>query len=125
MSKEAKSRALIAKTRRKVKHGFSKLKKDLKNYNAEVWVSRSGRDVSLHKIVVPKEHRGKGVGSAIMRKLSKYADERGHRIVLSPTSDFGGSRKRLEDFYERHGFVKNKGRHKDFSTRESMYRNPS
>jgi len=44
------------------------------------------------------------------------------RLALTPTKAFGASKGRLEKWYRRHGFVPNKGRNKDFSTKESMIR---
>ena len=81
--------------------------------------------VTLSKLVVPKEMRGQGVGSAAMDELVKYADDAGKTIALSPSTDFGASSvSRLKDFYKRFGFVDNKGRGKDFAISESMYRHP-
>lgn len=80
--------------------------------------------ISLSQIVVPKQQRGQGIGTRAMNTLVEYADYAGLRIDLSPSSDFGGSKARLEKFYSSFGFVKNKGRNKDFSISESMYRLP-
>lgn len=45
--------------------------------------------------------------------------------MLTPSKDFGGtSVKRLTDFYKRFGFVENKGKNKDFTIRDTMYRVP-
>ena len=84
-----------------------------------------GKDsLNLSKIVVDKEKRGEGVGTSFMNDLLSYADESGKKVTLSPSADFGGSKSRLKDFYKRFGFVENKGRNKDFTTMESMYREP-
>jgi len=81
------------------------------------------KGLELSKIVVPE--KSKGVGSSIMKELSDYADSTGQAITLSPSTDFGGSsKKRLTDFYKRFGFVQNKGKNKDFTVSNSMYRNP-
>lgn len=45
-------------------------------------------------------------------------------IILSPSDEFGGNKKRLIDFYKRFGFVENKGKNKEFLIFESMYRLP-
>jgi predicted GNAT family acetyltransferase len=80
----------------------------------------------LSKIEVPKEMRKQGVGSEVMQQLSEFADQQGKTIALSPSTDFGASSvSRLKDFYKRFGFIENKGRNKDFSISESMYRLPS
>jgi len=58
--------------------------------------------------------------------LVAAADAEGARISLTPDTSFGGtSVSRLKDFYKRFGFVDNKGKNKDFSTRNTMYRDPS
>jgi predicted GNAT family N-acyltransferase len=70
--------------------------------------------------------RKQGVGSEVMQQLSEFADQQGKTIALSPSTDFGASSvSRLKDFYKRFGFIENKGRNKDFSISESMYRLPS
>ena len=82
------------------------------------------KDINLSRIVVPKEMRNQGVGTQVMSDLSEYADSIGKRITLTPSSDFGGSVPKLKSFYKELGFVENKGKNKDFSTREAMYREP-
>ena len=81
--------------------------------------------INLSKIVVPKEMRSSGVGSSVMNDLVDYADSTGQKIALTPSSDFGGNVKRLKEFYKSFGFVENKGKNKDFSTRETMIRPPN
>lgn len=79
-------------------------------------------EINLSKIIVPKSSRNTGIGTNAMKDLVKYADETGKKITLTPSSDYGGSKARLVDFYKRFGFVENTGKNKDFSTRELMYR---
>lgn len=81
--------------------------------------------INLSKIVVPKEMRSSGMGSSVMNDLVDYADSTGQKIALTPSSDFGGNVKRLKEFYKSFGFVENKGKNKDFSTRETMIRPPN
>lgn len=79
----------------------------------------------LSRIVVPEGERGSGVGTQVMDDMIEMADEQGARISLTPDTTFGGtSVSRLKDFYKRFGFVENKGKNKDFSTRNTMYRDP-
>jgi predicted GNAT family acetyltransferase len=97
--------------------------KNAENANVKLDISNKNGVLNISKIIVPKEQRGSGVGSSIMRQLSDYADATGTRLTLSPSVDFGAtSVSRLKDFYKQFGFVENKGRNKDFSTRETMYR---
>lgn len=87
-------------------------------------VSEKDGTITVSQIVVPESDRGTGKGTSAMQALVDYADRTGQRIALTPSSDFGGSKKRLTEFYKRFGFVDNKGRTKDFATRESMVRQP-
>src|SRR3990167_8636309 len=80
--------------------------------------------ISLDKIIIPKEQRNQGIGTKFMEDLTKYADETGQKLVTTPTSDFGGSKSRLVDFYKRFGFTENKGRKMDYSISETMIREP-
>jgi len=80
--------------------------------------------ISLHKIIVPETARSKGVGSKAMKEILDYADAANKTVILTPSSDFGGNKSRLVDFYKRHGFVENKGRNKDYEISETMYRSP-
>ena len=82
-------------------------------------------DLSIGRIIVPKENRGKGVGKKAMQDIVDYADNNDRRILLTPSIDFGAtSVARLKEFYKEFGFIENKGKNKDFTTKDSMYRNP-
>lgn len=88
----------------------------------------SNGDLYLQDIGVKKGERKQGRGTAAMKDVTRFADSIGKRITLTPGIRDGNgttSRARLESFYKRFGFVQNKGRNKDFSLSESMYRNPS
>lgn len=84
--------------------------------------------ISVDNIVVPKGQRSAGAGSRAIEAVTDLADREGVRVVLSP--DLRGnrhgttSRARLVRFYKRFGFVENKGRNKDFSISDGMYREP-
>jgi len=61
------------------------------------------------------------LGAGLVVSLLLY----GMLLTLSPSTDFGASSKeRLKRFYRRFGFVSNKGRQKDFTLFDSMYRLP-
>lgn len=86
----------------------------------------SDRRIHLSQIVLPKSRRGQGVGTQAMNALMSYADAVGKRVELSPSTDFGASSKaRLQRFYRRFGFVANQGNRRDFTTSETMLREPS
>lgn len=96
-----------------------------KKYGAEVSLQENKDSLHLSAIKLPKDERGLGNGSKAMQDIIDYADNNGKRITLTPSTDFGGSSvARLTEFYKRFGFVENKGRNKDFSTRETMIREP-
>jgi len=80
--------------------------------------------INLNKIIVPKEARMMGNGTKAMKLLIDYADKTNKRIALSPSGDFGGNKNRLIKFYQQFGFVPNKGKYKDYLTRETMIRYP-
>ena len=114
----------IAKAKAEGK-SFESVKAIMKKFedsDVDSFIYESGDDITLSKVIVPKKDRGSGVGTEFMDDLIKYADENGKRILLTPTKDFGGSIARLKEFYKRFGFIENKGRTRDFSTRESMIR---
>jgi GNAT superfamily N-acetyltransferase len=91
----------------------------------ELQENQTDKSISVPKIVVPKDQRNKGVGTKVMEEVVAYADKEGKRLILTPSTSFGGtSVKRLVDFYKSIGFVENKGKNKDFTIRDSMYRNP-
>ena len=88
-------------------------------------VSSNG-DIRPNVIIVPQKFRKQGIGTSVMQELADIADKQGRRISISPSTDFGGSSvNRLKDFYSRFGFIENKGKNKDFTIRETMYREPS
>jgi GNAT superfamily N-acetyltransferase len=97
----------------------------LRHFN--VYVAANGA-LELADIEVPKDARKQGVGTKALEALTQFADEHGQRIVLTPAlkdSRHGTtSRSRLVRFYKRFGFVLNKGRNKDFTTMQGMYREP-
>lgn len=85
----------------------------------------SGDRITLSRIVLPKEGRGQGTGTAVMQRIAAWADQNGKTIGLTPSGDFGGSKSRLPGFYKRFGFVENKGKNRDFEISEAMFRVPS
>jgi GNAT superfamily N-acetyltransferase len=79
---------------------------------------------TLSKVVVPKDKRNQGIGTAFMNDLAQLADKDGVTLALSPSKDFGGNLNKLNQFYRGQGFVPNKGRFKDFTISETMLRPP-
>lgn len=93
-----------------------------KQSGVESSISERPSEIVLNKVIVPKESRGTGIGSDFMVDLTRYADNQGKVISLTPSADFGGSKARLTEFYKRFGFVENKGKNKDYEISEAMYR---
>lgn len=89
-------------------------------------------DLRLETIATKKT--GSGSGSRAMQEIVRFADERRIRLTLTLAEkgyqpiDGGpktSSPKRLREFYKRFGFVDNKGRSRDFTTRDDMLRPPA
>jgi hypothetical protein len=87
-------------------------------------LSERNNEIEPGIINVPKPERNMGIGNKAMSILIDYSDRVGKRIVVSPTSEFGSSKQRLTNWYKKLGFVENKGRNKDYTTRKTMYRDP-
>tara|TARA_R110000850_G_scaffold23358_1_gene69108 strand:- start:36347 stop:42220 length:5874 start_codon:yes stop_codon:yes gene_type:complete len=89
----------------------------------------SGDDLKINMIAVEKDGQKKGTGSQAMTEISAFADRHRMRLTLTAGQRDDGfgttSQARLKKFYKRFGFVENKGRNKDFSISENMYREPA
>jgi GNAT superfamily N-acetyltransferase len=103
---------------------FSKELEDKYGVTVDLTGKLSKGDITLSRIEVPKGDREEGIGTQVMQEIIDYADKNNKRITLTASEDFGGDVTRLKDFYKRFGFVENKGVNKDFTTKDSMYRNP-
>lgn len=100
-----------------------------RKYNLHTFfVYDNGDKIKLSSLIIDKSNQGKGIGSAVMGELCSYADLHSKIIILTPglfDKQHGTtSQSRLVDFYKRFGFVLNKGRNKDFTISELMYRLP-
>ena len=97
-------------------------------HGAKVSLQHHNGTTTVSGIHVPKAQRGQGTGDAIMSAVERVADAHGHKLILTPDPSFGGSqggsKTRLAKWYKRRGFVENKGKHRDFTFRETMYREP-
>ena len=78
----------------------------------------------LTEFIVPTNLRNSGIGTDFMNELCKIVDEIGYKITLTPSSAYGGNLHKLIDFYSRFGFVRNSGKNRDFTHRQTMYRDP-
>ncbi len=69
-------------------------------------VSEKNGVITLERIVVPEGQRSQGAGTQAMQALVEYADATGQRIELGASSQLGGDKARLVEFYERFGFAR-------------------
>mgnify|MGYP000867960080 CR=1 FL=1 len=82
--------------------------------------------IKISRIFVLKELRKQGLGTKILEFICNFADSNNKIILLSPSIDFGAtSVNRLYSFYSRFGFIKNKGRKKNYKYTETMIRYPN
>jgi len=102
-----------------------RLKTKDKYPDVTVDVFGSGNSLRVSKIEVPKDKRKLGIATDLMKSLANLGDRHQLLISLSPTNEFGASKNKLIEFYKRFGFVMNKGKNKDFTISDTMYRMPS
>jgi GNAT superfamily N-acetyltransferase len=91
-----------------------------KKHGVELDVYEYPEYLEIHRIVVPKEKRSEGIGTKVMNDIITYAKKTKKDVFLTPSSDFGGSKGRLIQFYKSFGFKDNKGGTRDFRSKESM-----
>jgi len=89
-------------------------------YNILLDIYENPEYIVLSRIIIPKEDRNKGIGTSVMNDLIDYANTNKKDIFLTPSGDFGGNKNRLINFYKNLGFVFNKGKNKDYRSRELM-----
>ncbi|MFA5366435.1 MAG: GNAT family N-acetyltransferase [Dehalococcoidia bacterium] len=85
---------------------------------------RKNQYLTLNKIIIHREFRGRGFADKAMRLLIDFADKNNKILTLTPDNVWGASKERLKKWYKSYGFVPNKGTHADYQTSESMYRLP-
>ena len=101
---------------------IKEIKEKYKNSFKTINIYEYNNKISIDLIIVKEQNSGEG--TKLMKDICEYADKSKKIIILSPSDDFGGNKKRLIEFYKRFGFVENKGKNKDFEIFESMYRLP-
>jgi GNAT superfamily N-acetyltransferase len=87
-------------------------------------IYEDGKSIKLSRIVINPDFRDKGVGTSILNDLINYADKSKKIVTLTPSSDFGGNKNRLVQFYKKFGFKMNKGVHKSYEYMDTMIRWP-
>ena len=101
---------------------IKEIKEKYKNSFKTINIYEYNNKISIDLIIVKEQNSGEG--TKLMKDICEYADKSKKIVILSPSDDFGGNKKRLIEFYKRFGFVENKGKNKDFEIFESMYRLP-
>ena len=101
---------------------IKELKEKYKNSFKTINIYEYNNKISIDLIIAKEQNSGEG--TKLMKDICEYADKSKKIIILSPSDDFGGNKKRLIEFYKRFEFVENKGKNKDFEIFESMYRLP-
>jgi len=94
-----------------------------------IYYDRNNNSLFLSDFYIKPEHRGKGVGTRIMKSIVQFGDVMKLPIVLMPEPDDDNmSVNDLINFYKKFGFVLNKGKQKDYSFSDpfatTMYRLP-
>ena len=101
---------------------IKEIKEKYKNSFKTINIYEYNNKISIDLIIAKEQNSGEG--TKLMKDICEYADKSKKIIILSPSDEFGGNKKRLIEFYKRFGFVENKGKNKDFEIFESMYRLP-
>jgi GNAT superfamily N-acetyltransferase len=94
------------------------------NYRGvNVYATQDKDHIRVHDLFVPSHLRSKGVGGRVMKGVTKLADKHGAKVSLNP-APAPGYKKKLDTFYKNFGFKPNKGRNKDFTTKDTHIRQP-
>lgn len=88
--------------------------------NVDVSHDDESGDLRVNQLFVPPNMQGKGIGTRVMKGLTKYADKQNKRITLTQDPD-KGREEDLNNFYNKHGFLPNRG---DSTTKDTHIRNP-
>lgn len=80
--------------------------------------------IRFNQLWIPPHLQGQGIGTRVMKGLGNYADSINNRITLNQAPD-KGKKAKLAKFYKSHGFEANRGRNRDFTTRDTYIRQPN
>jgi GNAT superfamily N-acetyltransferase len=84
-------------------------------------------DLHVASIVVAPTAQGAGIGSRVLKSITKFADAHLLRTVLTPTplaEEGSTDAERLAALYRRFGFLDNAGDTRNFNVAAGMYRDP-
>lgn len=80
---------------------------------------------NLTKIEIFPEYQKQGYATEVMKKIIEYVNKENATIVLTPDPyKHNITKKKLTDWYKSFGFIMNKGKNKDFTHQELMYKLP-
>jgi len=115
----------VVETEEEVESGLKEIEDNSRKEGVELYLRADKKNeyVSID-IKTKKEERGKGKARKAIEKTIEYADKNNITLSLTPVSDFGASKTKLTEFYKSIGFVLNKGKNKDFKTKDTMIRAP-
>ena len=82
---------------------INSIKKKFQNDFSKINIYEFEDKISIDLIVAKEKNTGSG--SKLMQDICDYADKERKTIILSPSDEFGGNKKRLIQFYKRFGFV--------------------
>lgn len=91
--------------------------------NIDASYDKATNRIRVNQLFVPPDQQGKGIGTRIMKGLGKYADKNNMQISLNQDPD-KGKKAKLAKFYKSHGFQSNRGKSRDFTTRDTHIRHP-
>lgn len=129
----------MIKIKNKLSHrldgAVEKLENDIKSkypqlHQIELFMDGDKNSLFLGDVSVKDQFRGTGVGTRVMNDIVAFADANGVPIVLipNPESETKAAVNRLILFYNRFGFVVNRGKNVDSFLSDpdgvSMYRRP-
>lgn len=129
----------MIKIKNKLSHrldgAVEKLENDIKSkypqlHQIELFMDGDKNSLFLGDVSVKDQFRGTGIGTQVMNDIVAFADANGVPIVLipNPESETKAAVKRLILFYNRFGFVVNRGKNADSFLSDpdgvSMYRRP-
>ena len=93
------------------------------NTTVDYTVSNDGKRAEVTMAKTPEAQRGQGSARRAMQAFLDEADAKGMQVVLTADPmDKSTSKAKLAAFYKSLGFVPNKGKAKDFTTRAGMVR---
>lgn len=93
-------------------------------FGVKAYASLRSQDGQLDLSMLSDPKKDADNATAALALVCKFADRHGLMVLASPGSEFAGSKERAVKAYLGMGFVRNRGRTKDFTISDTMYRLP-